>query len=160
MTALNISLNLKDLFIEAEGEEGYFEIGLADAIKQSLLAEARNTIRKLVGDQVTQLLRETFSSRFDLIINAMADSHLESFQESAEFKEKYNTTSLADLIEQKINRIDFDLKADRIVRTSAESHIKEIREKFDERYAAGVVEGLNKNGLLNKQAANLLLKNS
>lgn len=155
MTKLNIELNLSDIFIESEEEVGN---SLSDSIRSSILYEATNQVRKMVDEQVSKLVVQSIHEKLDLIIPAMVQARLESIHLSEKFKGVYGSEmTLSDMIISKFQQTNFDRKMIEYVEATSKKYAEEIKKSYDSRFAAGIVEGLNKHNLLNADAAKILL---
>ena len=159
MQPINFTLNIGDLFTEESTEDGYVELNIGEALKSSLIDAARDQARKLIQPKVDELILAAIGARLDLIIPAMVEAALERFQESKEFKGKYGEAKNLDqvIIERLAYGGNFHDKLASHVDAAAKKYSEEIKKNYDSRFAAGIVEGLNKHNLLNSDAAKILL---
>lgn len=154
---LNISVNLQDIEIDCEDHNG---LSFSDALRKALIYDAQAQVRKMVSDKLDALVLKEIGDNLDILIPAMIQARLESIHTTEKFKSQYGTeTTLSDLIMQKIAHTSFDRSLNGFVDDVAKKYSEQTKKQYDSRFAAGVVEGLNKHGLLNADAAKILLSN-
>jgi len=154
-TPLTITVNLSNIFIEDDQQIGD---SLSETIRNSIIYEATNQVRKMVEASVNALIRQELSDKLDSVVPAMITARLESIHLSEQFKNQYGSaTTLTDMIINKFQQTNFDRKLSEYVDAAAKKYSEEIKKNYDSRFAAGIVEGLNKHNLLNVDAAKVLL---
>lgn len=155
MTSINVEINLDSLFIEDEEDLG---LSFSEALRSSIINEARSKVRQMVSDQLGPLLATAINGHIDGMIAAVVSERIAKFHETEEFKSNWHgMKTLADVIN---NKISGSLTSDQMrhhIDKLASDHAKDIKASYDSRYAAGIVEGLNRHNLLNKGAAKMLL---
>ncbi len=152
---LNISISLADIFVEGEDHSG---LSFSEAIRNAIISEATTQVRKMTTDLVNALVREDINKRLDVIVPAMIEVRLENIHTTESFKNQYGSdTNLSQMIISKIQHTNFDRVITEAVITNSKKYADEIKKTYDSRFAAGIVEGLNKHSLLNADAAKVLL---
>jgi hypothetical protein len=152
----NIEINVADLFVEAEekGQEIYF----TDELRKAILYEARKQIQKLVDPIVGELVNTEFSKRITTVVEAMADHALETIHTTEQWQVRYATKTCEQVILDRMMHGRFEDQLSQHMSVKIKEHIATLTRRYDLAYAAGIVDGLNKHGLLNQQAANLLIE--
>jgi hypothetical protein len=152
---VTVSLDLGEMFIDGED---HHDLSFAEALADALKMEAKNKVRQMVSAELENLVREAISGHVDGIISSVVYQRLEALHETEEFKTQFSgQTSVAQVINSKLSDTLGGRSLNDYVAKLASKYADEVKSKYDARFAAGVVEGLNRHGLLNADAAKILL---
>ena len=161
---LLIQIDLNDLFVEVDtighdshGDERHITCGLdiAEQLRSHLQSVVINRLREMVKDKLDNLITSALCDRLDLAVNTMVDQQLATLDVTTWSNGRFESVSA--LIQHQLNRFDYEDKAAILIKQLATKQAEEIKKTFDARYAVALVEGLNKQGLLNAEAAKLLI---
>lgn len=157
MSTVTLNIDLSSLMIEDEEQLG---MSIAEALREEIIRDARHQIRSMVRDRVDELARSMAGEELDRVVPEMVSERVASIHETKAFKEKYGSET--DLDALVIKRLEFHRWSEELpvyIDKVTKKYSEEIKQRYDSRFAAGVVEGLNRNGLLNEGAAKLLINN-
>lgn len=165
MSILKIELDIQEIidgmFYDApEGEFGGVEqpYTFNDAIKADIIRTVTNEIKHNISenskDEAVKVISKTASSFIDSELEGIILRKLRS----GEIATRYNGfEKIDDLIERKLNNNSVDNSINRHIENKINDFTAEMKTRYDNVFAAKVVQSLHKNKMLDSNIAEMLL---
>ena len=155
---INVTVDLSEFYSEED------EMTFSDQIKSHIVFQVKQSIftdfRDKIGDEFKTAIVAAIKEEKEAIITA----EINALIDSKKLKKGYNgdEVSISEWISYEFERNgvsgkEINEKLEKIVKSSAESLGKEIKERYDFLFASQIVSKLSENGLLNEQAKKLFL---
>lgn len=154
---MEITVKLDELFQEVRGEDGYIEINLAEELKAEIIRKVVSESFQRVQKHLIEFIATEVSASVASIgaekIRTIAEVHIASTK-----IEKYGREiSFSEAILEQLTRQIDQGSLERTVRAQAESITKTLKAQYDLAFANQIVMGLQTQGLLKPEVAQLLL---
>ena len=150
---MKITIDISDFYLD---EEEDIERGLKKYITNQVIYEIEKSIKERVEKQITLEAKETVEkTMYRKITSAIGE-----VIKTGEFKRRNSNEmgTIEDYVKDCLNSNSNWNSFDETIKKIAQSHVKEIKDRYDLLFASQIVSKLGENGLLNNEAAKLLLK--
>jgi hypothetical protein len=163
---IEISLNdiVEDMFVdcEVEGDHGMYGASprrsFSDEVKASIVSSVSASLISSTEKSAIENAGEKSKEVVNSFINGELQGILTRRLRSGELKTRFNGfKSYDELIEDKLSRIDIEKIIEKHIDIKTKEFAKEMRLRYDNVFAAKVVQGLNDQKMLDPNIAKLLL---
>lgn len=158
-----IQINLEDIvegmFEDAETREHHCEpsSSFKEAVQHRIIAQVVQEVKKAVTDTAIQqaaLKAQTIMGDF---IKYEMEGLVNAKLRTCEVATRYGAKNLDELVAEKLNAVSVEEVIRRHVDAKAKTFGDEMKLRYDNIFAARIVEALNKQNMLNADVAKLLL---
>ena len=150
---MKISVDISDFYLD---EDQDIESGLKSYIVNTVIQEIQKSIKERVEKQITLEVKDVVEkTMYQKVTKAISE-----VIKTAVFKRRGSNEmgTIEDYVKDCINYQSNWNGFDEQIKKLAQANVKEMKDRYDLLFASQIVTKLGENGLLNNEAAKLLLK--
>jgi len=152
---MKITIDISDFYLEEEDIER--------GLKQYIIREAVSAIQKSIHERIEKQIILQVKETVEKTMYTKITKSIGEVIKTAAFPKRSNSREMGTIEDYIKDCLAYTGGWDNFVsqiKKIAEAHSKEIKERYDLMFASQIVAKLGDNGLLNSDAARLLLKNN